>query len=165
MLVPTARRLRRAALATFAACALAACGESGAPAEPTAALAPGREVGHGGPPSSPVVADYVMRGLVVGVDSASRWLETQRPLGGTTITVIQVVRDGAASDSSARLSLVPRGTVTAAADGTFELADVPNGYFYLDAVPPTGSGFRGGRAGSISFPKASGDRALVYLYR
>jgi len=109
----------------------------------------------------------VLRGQVLGVDSANGGPWHTSPIGGATVTAIHVWKDPAAGPDTARTPavLTTIGTATADADGVFELRDVPTGYFFLDVSPPATTGYRSGRAGSVSFPAGSTDRAFVYLYR
>ena len=157
----TPSHLRRALLvgATLAASGLAACSEASAPAAAPAA--------RQRTTSPPLTGDAVLRGQVLGVDPASGGPWHTSPIGGATVTAIHVWKDPAAGRDTARTPaiLTAIGTTTADADGVFELRNVPTGYFFLDVVPPAATGYRSGRAGSVSFPAGSTDRAFVYLYR
>lgn len=154
----TARRAMLVA-GLLAASALAACSDASAPAAAPAAKQ--RTT------SPPLTGDAVLRGQVLGVDSANGGPWHASPIGGATVTAIHVWKDPAAGPDTARTPaiLTTIGTATADADGVFELRGVPTGYFFLDVVPPASTGYRSGRAGSVSFPAASTDRAFVYLYR
>ena len=154
---------RRALLVAglLAASLLAACGDASAPA-PAAVV--GSQRSRTAPPTS---GDAVLRGQVLGVDSANGGPWHTSPIGGATVTAIHVWKDPAAGPDTSRTPaiLTTIGTATADADGSFELRGVPSGYFFLDVVPPASTGYRSGRAGSVSFPQGSTDRAFVYLYR
>jgi hypothetical protein len=156
------RASRRALLVAglAAAGALAACGDASAPG-PVAGGQSQRTT------SPPLTGDAVLRGQVLGVDSANGGPWHTTPIGGATVTAIHVWKDPAAGPDTSRTPaiLTTIGTATADADGVFELRNVPTGYFFLDVVPPSSTGYRTGRAGSVSFPASSTDRAFVYLYR
>ena len=153
---------RRATLVAglLAVSALAACSESSAPA----AAVTGQQQRTTSPP---LTGDAVLRGQVLGVDSANGGPWHTSPIGRATVTAIHVWKDPAAGPDTARTpaTLTTIGTATADADGVFELRNVPTGYFFLDVVPPSSTGYRSGRAGSVSFSASSTDRAFVYLYR
>ena len=154
-------RLRRALLVAtvLAASGLAACSDASAPAATPAAKQ--RTT------SPPLSGDAVLRGQVLGVDSANGGPWHTSPIGGATVTAIHVWKDPAAGPDTARTPaiLTAIGTTTADANGVFELRNVPTGYFFLDVSAPASTGYRSGRAGSVSFPASSTDRAFVYLYR
>jgi hypothetical protein len=160
-ILAAASTLRRASLvvALLAASALAACSDTSAPAATPAVKQ--RTT------SPPLSGDAVLRGQVLGVDSANGGPWHTSPIGGATVTAIHVWKDPAAGPDTARTPaiLTTIGTTTADANGLFELRNVPTGYFFLDVSAPTSTGYRSGRAGSVSFPAGSTDRAFVYLYR
>lgn len=160
---PRASTRHRALLAAglLAAAALTACGDASAPL-PSEARG-GQRSKTASPPTS---GDAVVRGQVLGVDSANGQPWHAHPLGGAKVTAIHVWKDPAAGPDTSRAPavLTTIGTTTTGGDGSFELRGVPSGYFFLDVVPPASSGFRSGRAGSVSFPQGSTEGAFVYLY-
>ena len=106
----------------------------------------------------------LIRGTVLGYTPPPD--SSYRPLANVTITVWRVVRDTTAKDSAtATTTLVKQGTIVSDKSGDFAIANIPAGYYYLDAVPPATSGFRPGRAGSVSYAASSGGRSLIYLYK
>jgi hypothetical protein len=161
----TPRASRRALVVAALAAAgailggVAACGDASSPAAVPASKQRAA--------SPPLTGDAVLRGQVLGVDSANGGPWHTSPIGGATVTAIHVWKDPAAGPDTSRTPavLTTIGTATADADGVFELRNVPTGYFFLDVVPPPGTGYHSGRAGSVSFPATSTDRAFVYLYR
>ena len=156
-----ARRVLLVAGLLLATSVVAACGEASAP---DSSLTGGQRQRTTSPPLS---GDAVLRGQVLGVDSANGGPWHASPIGGATVTAIHVWKDPAAGPDTSRAPaiLTTIGTATADVAGTFELKGVPTGYFFLDVVPPASTGYRSGRAGSVSFPQGSTDRAFVYLYR
>jgi len=160
-------RRRRAALvaSTLATAALVACSEASAP---DAGLQ-GSEAPTSRIAATPATGDVVVRGVVFGVDSGQGRSpsESLSAIAGASVTVVHVFREGGGGGDSLTTpaTLKTIATVTSASDGTFELDDVPSGYFILDVVPPAASGYRAGRAGTVSLAKSSSDRAIVYLYR
>ena len=156
---PSKARRTLLVAAVLAASGLAACSDASAPA-----AAPALKQRTTSPPLS---GDAVLRGQVLGVDSANGGPWHTIPIGGATITAIHVWKDPAAGPDTARTPaiLTTIGTTTADANGLFELRSVPTGYFFLDVSAPASTGYHSGRAGSVSFPASSTDRAFVYLYR
>jgi len=159
----TVRERRGALLAIVIAATVAgalACNDTSGPLAP-ASTSGGQQAKN----AAPITGDYVVRGTVLGVDSAGGGPWSAHPLAGVVLTVSQVSRPPGVDSSTTPPTVTTIGTVTSGADGGFELGNVPYGYFYLDAVPPASSGYRSGRAGSVSLPQGSSDRAFVYLYR
>lgn len=108
-------------------------------------------------------ADGVVRGVVRGprLTNPADTTSFER-VGGVTIAVyLEFTR--LPTDSSTPPLHKLMGTLTTDGQGTFQLTNVPTGYFQLQVTPPADSPYRPGTSGTVAFSTHSADSAVVWL--
>src|SRR5687768_9213710 len=117
----------KALLALALAAALAACADDGA----VTGLRENPGAPAGTPSAGGVTGEHVVRGRVVGVDSAQGG-EGYVPIAGARLRVVLLSREAAppgVDSSTVSTTRTEVGVTTSDAEGRFALAGVPSGYF------------------------------------
>jgi len=152
----------RALVVAIIAAATAAC----AGADGSTGLKEGGDAAGVRPSAGGVTGEHVIRGRIVGVDSAQGG-EGYVAVAGATVRVVLLTRESAPGVDSSTVSPTRAevGVASSDAEGRFTLAGVPAGYYALEVSTPAGAAYGGGTAYSIAFAQGAVGEALVYLYR
>jgi hypothetical protein len=148
----------RLAIALLATVAVAACGgDATGPQLPAGAhslaITP-----------SDAAANGVVRGTIRGMNltNPSDTTSFERVAGATVAVYLEFTR--LPTDSSTPPLHKLMGTLTSDTQGTFELTNVPTGYFQLQVTPPAGSPYKPGTSGTIGFNAGTTESAIVWLW-
>jgi len=109
-------------------------------------------------------ADGIVRGIVRGERfvNAADTTSFERVSGASIGVYLEFSHVPVDSNEVAKHQLL--GTITSDAQGAFQLTNVPTGYYRLDVTPPSGSPYKPGTSGTVTFTAHSEGTAVVWLY-
>jgi hypothetical protein len=108
-------------------------------------------------------ADGVVRGTVLGMRLTDPTDTTSYEHVAAATVQVYLEFLGTRTDSSTAPLHQLVGSLTTDAHGTFELTDVPTGYFQLDVAPPAGSPYKPSTSGTVAFVAHSTATSIVWL--
>lgn len=109
-------------------------------------------------------ADGIVRGIIRGerLVNAADTTSYERVADASIAVYLEFTHVPVDSNEVAKHQIL--GTITSDAQGAFQLTNVPTGYYRLDVTPPSGSPYKPGTSGTVTFTAHSEGTAVVWLY-